>query len=119
MTADIKLDPKTHDLPADIVMTTGQNRIRQEIEVLLMTFRGGWFLDLGFGIPYFEYILIKGPRRAQVESILRAKIKEVPGVLRIPALDIKIDPATRYAIIECNGIETESGDVNVRYQWRE
>lgn len=113
MSVDIALNHDTHDLPPLIGLIDGQARIRQQVEILLLTFKGEWFLDTTFGIPYFEYILIKGPRRAQVEAILRSEIRQVPGVLRIPAIDIKIDNHTRKAVITINGIETTHGNIDV------
>lgn len=113
MSVDIGLDPKTHDLPTQPVLIGGQKRIAQQIKVHLLTFLGEWFLDTTFGVPYFESILIKSPRRAQVESIIRAKIKSVPGVLRVPSIQVKIDNETRESVIEVMNIETVHGNVSV------
>src|SRR5690625_3714768 len=77
----------------------GLARVRQPIEITLLTFRGEWFLDTGWGVRYLDRILIKSPRRAEIESIIRARVMDVPGVVSVPMIEIEIDNATRAARI--------------------
>lgn len=118
MSIDIKLDPLTHDIALsktnDLVLIDGAERIRQQIKVTLLTFFGEWFLDTTFGVPYFEVILIKNPRRAEIENVLRQKVRDVPGVSNVPSVEIEIDAATRQGRITLEGIETEEGLVTVQ-----
>lgn len=118
MSIDIKLDPLTHDIALskanDLVLIDGAERIRQQIKVTLLTFFGEWFLDTTFGVPYFEVILIKNPRRAEIENVLRQKVRDVPGVSAVPSVEIEIDAATRQGRITLEGIETEEGLVTVQ-----
>lgn len=118
MSIDIKLDPFTHDVSLsktnDLVLIDGAERIRQQIKVTLLTFFGEWFLDTTFGVPYLEIILIKNPRRAEIENVLRQKVRDVPGVSAVPSVQIEIDAATRQGRITLEGIETEEGLVTVQ-----
>ena len=118
MSIDIKLDPLTHDIALsktnDLVLIDGAERIRQQIKVTLLTFFGEWFLDTTFGIPYLEIILIKNPRRAEIENVLRQKVRDVPGVSAVPSVEIEVDAETRQGRITLDGIETEEGLVTVQ-----
>lgn len=118
MSIDIKLDPITHDVSLsktnDLVLIDGAERIRQQIKVTLLTFFGEWFLDTTFGIPYLEIILIKNPRRAEIETTLRQKVRDVPGVSAVPSVEIEIDAETRQGRVTLEGIETEEGLVTVQ-----
>lgn len=99
MSLDLKLDPRTHDLflnrHADMQWIDGSERIAQQIEVSLKTILGEWFLNTDFGVPYFENILVKNPIRSSIESILRAKIKDVPGVRNVTRMEVDIDRKAR------------------------
>lgn len=118
MSIDIKLDPLSHDVSLsktnDLVLIDGAERIRQQIKVTLLTFFGEWFLDTTFGIPYLEIILIKNPRRAEIETTLRQKVRDVPGVSAVPSVEIEVDAETRQGRITLEGIETEEGLVTVQ-----
>lgn len=117
MSIDIYLDPETHDLMRDsgkdLLLTDGAKRVAQQIKVTLLTFLGEWFLDTTFGVPYLERIMVKSPNRAQIESVIRAKVKDVPGVEAVPAVNIEIEAATRRARITLPGIETNEGLITV------
>lgn len=116
MSIDLKLD-ENHDLAfgpdGDILLVDGAESVAQQIEITLLTFLGEWFLDETFGVPYFENILIKSPSRAQIENIIRAKVKDVPFVTSVPTVDIRIENSTRRAQISLPDIETSEGLVSV------
>ena len=118
MSIDIKLDPLTHDIALsktnDLVLIDGAERIRQQVKVTLLTFFGEWFLDTTFGVPYFEVVLIKNPRRAEIENVLRQRVRDVPGVSAVPNVEIEIDAAARQGRITLADIETEEGLVTVQ-----
>ena len=117
MSIDIYLDPQTHDLDLcpdmELQLTTGAQRIEQQIKITLLTFLGEWFLDTTWGVPYIERIMVKTPNRAQIESIIRAKVKGVPGVTAVPVIEVDIEPSTRRAQITLPNIETNEGLVTV------
>jgi hypothetical protein len=117
MSYDLLLDPLKHDLAlgrrSDLQLVGGAAQIAQQVKVTLLAFLGEWFLDTTFGVPYFETILIKSPSRATIESVIRAKVREVPGVRAVPTVGIEIDPATRSARITLPDLTTDEGIVKV------
>lgn len=116
MSIDLKLD-SNHDLALsagnDSMLVDGLDRIRQQITVTLLTFMGEWFLDTTFGVPYFERIMIKSPNRAEVENIIRSKVRDVPGVEAVPSVEIQIDARLRQGRITLPDIQTNEGPISV------
>lgn len=102
MLYDLALDPSTGDVALPFVNTlqtpmvfNGADKVRQQINLTLLTFLGEWFLDTTFGVPYFTAIMVKNPSGTQIRSILRAKIMDVPDVTSITQLDIAMNNAAR------------------------
>jgi hypothetical protein len=108
MSYDLALGRVHHDLmfvptqkqPMTVVRYTimpmeGADRVAQQVKITLLAFLGEWFLDIFFGVPYLEDIMIKNPRLTTVESILRTKIMDVPDVLRITFFQMDFDRARR------------------------
>lgn len=116
MSYDIEFSRADNDLVLDARLIGGARRVKQQIEVTLLTFLGEWFLDTGWGVPILDKILIKSPRRVEIESIIRAKVADVPGVTAVPRVEIEIDNRTRQARITMPGIETSEGTIDVRVQ---
>lgn len=116
MSIDIKLG-LDHDLALgkdrDLVLADGPARVAQQIKITLLTFLSEWFLDNTWGVPYLEAVMIKSPSRAQVESIIRAKVRDVPGVTGVPTVQIEIDSRTRQGRITLPGIQTDAGPITV------
>ncbi|KUE88877.1 hypothetical protein ASL20_09635 [Cupriavidus necator] len=110
MSFDIALS-KSRDLDlsdgGDLSLVDGAERIAQQIEVTLRAFLGEWFLDVSFGVPYLNKVLVKGPDRAQLEAIFRARIGDVPGVTSVQRIDLLIDHAGRALAIEFEADTTE------------
>jgi hypothetical protein len=78
----------------------GADRVAQQIKINLLSFFGEWFLDITYGVPYLEEILIKNPRMASVETIIRQHISSVPDVIRIDSLSISWDRQNRFLFVE-------------------
>ena len=99
MSSDLKLNGN-HDLDlSNLTLTDGAERVRQQIKVTLLTFLGEWFLNTDHGVPYFEQILKKAPSRAAIEAVIRAKVKDVPGVVSVSEMRQLLDsPGRRLAI---------------------
>lgn len=99
MSYDIMLTSDTHDLKmsrtGDLLLVDGAARVAQQVKVTLLTFLGEWFLDTDFGVPYIESILVKNPKMAAINAILRARIIDVPGVNRIITLVPTFDRPAR------------------------
>lgn len=99
MSYDIQLGTTDHDLViasnGDIQLLDGARRVAQQIKVTLLAFLGEWFLDTSFGVPYLEEIMVKNPRWSTVNAVLRARIIDVPSVIRIRTLRLEFDRARR------------------------
>lgn len=103
MSYDIQLDTTTHDLvivAGDAQVINEARRVAQQIKITLLFFLGEWFLDTSFGVPYLEDILVKNPRWSRVQTVLRARIADVPGVRRVVTLKTTLDAATRGLRVE-------------------
>lgn len=101
---DIALSRADHDLWFPLVTDTdkhtiwainGADKVAQQIKITLLAFFGEWFLDVTFGVPYLEEILVKNPRIATVETILRAHINAVPHVIRLETFILDWNRQTR------------------------
>lgn len=93
----------------DLLLVDGAESVKQEAEILLKTFLGEWFLDITVGIPYLEVILVKNPDRAQIESILRAKLKEIDTIQSVPTVEIRVDRQNRTGQINLPDMVTDEG----------
>lgn len=98
MTLDLALSDD-HDLDLDLLgrasFVDGADRIAQQIKTTLLAFMGEWFLDTTFGVPYFEDVLVKSPDRASIEAIFRARIRAVPGVTQVQAMQLQMERQLR------------------------
>ena len=101
------LNPVAWDLTLDatgnlLFVTDELEELRQRLTHRLRSFRGEWFLDTRLGVPYFEDILVKNPRRELVTSILREVILKTDGVASIKTFTLDIDNATRAATVRAD-----------------
>lgn len=69
--------------------------IQQRISQVLKTIAGEWFLDLDYGVPYFEQILIKNPNLPAVQDIFRRALLSVKGVSSVERLNLSLDTTSR------------------------
>ena len=93
MSFDLALNRLTHDMEFHVSETNpqkfriwfieGADKIAQQIKINLLSLLGEWFLDIRYGVPYLEEILIKNPRMSSVETIFRNHIGSVPDVIRV------------------------------------
>jgi len=67
---------------------SGNEQMAQRISTRLKLFLAEWFLDTGQGVPWFEQILVKNPRRTLVFGVLKRTILETPGVQELTSFDI-------------------------------
>lgn len=112
---DFKTDPATGELvflDGDLVMVSGLDAIRQDVEERLGYVRGDWFLDPEDpeAIPLFEQVLGRKPSEAAVRAIYERAILATPGVLAIVALTVEIDRTTRTARIRFTA-STDLGEI--------
>lgn len=99
MSYDIALQSSTHDLAiganGDLWLLQDSDRVTQQIEITLLTLLGEWFLDTDFGVPYLEEIMVKNPKLAAVNAILRQRILDVPDVTRVVSLRLDFNRVQR------------------------
>lgn len=67
----------------NLILTTGQEAIKQDLQTRLKTFLSEWFLDISEGVPYYQEILVKQPSFTVVSDVLKTIILETPGVLEL------------------------------------
>lgn len=84
---DILLDPVSHDCVfingACPVTTERTEVVAQRLKIKLLSFTGEWFLDLGYGVPYWQRILGKKNKKGDVDLIFQQAILEERGVKEI------------------------------------
>jgi len=88
----------------------GADKIAQQIKINLLSLLGEWFLDIRYGVPYLEEILVKNPRIASVETILRNHIGSVPDVIRIDSFGMDWNRQSRSLRVEFS-CETTYGPI--------
>ena len=74
----------------DLIIEKGQLKLVedaaetiQHVRSRLLFYLGEWFLDLQAGTPYFQEIFTKPANLANIESILKSRILNTPGVSRL------------------------------------
>lgn len=84
----------------DFVFVEGSYRVAQAIETTLRTLRGEWFLNLDFGVPYFQNVLGKKMiEQSDFDSIIKAAIVDIEDVNRILEYESSFDhPGREYSV---------------------
>lgn len=82
------------------LLSTFQELVRQRLDIKLKTFRGEWFLDTTFGIPYRDTgdgraMIGKGFTSKDIDAIYIATIKEDPDVISIEYFNSNYNPIQR------------------------
>ena len=54
--------------------------VAQRLRVRLSTYLGEWFLDVGYGVPYYQQILAKKTTKVAVDRIFQQQILSERGV---------------------------------------
>lgn len=83
-----------------LTLTSYQELVRQRLEIKLKTFRGEWFLDTTFGVPYRDNgdgksIIGKGYSKSDIDALFITLIKQDPDVLSIKYFNATYDTITR------------------------
>lgn len=75
---DLLLDESTNDLILennDLVLTsTNQEALRQRLSIHLLMYRGEWFLNTGFGVPYMQQLIGIARTKETIDAVLRSEI---------------------------------------------
>lgn len=116
---DLKLD-NSGDLEVQdgrlVLLPTIQEASRQRTQIRLLTYQGEWFLNVNYGIPYFQQILIKTSDTGPIDSILKEAILEDPDIYQIEEFSSTISLNTYHlkftAVTYSGEIVTYVGQLN-------
>lgn len=91
-----------------IVLTTGDDAIRQDLQVRLRWFLNEWFLDKRTGVPWFQQLIGQPVSDAIFERVIRRVITTTPGVARIEQFALVRDALVRnmavnFRVVTANG----------------
>jgi hypothetical protein len=113
---DILLGISTHDLELDssgnIQLTqTAAQSLGQRIKIKLLFFKNTYFLDLDFGIPYYEQVFIKGTSKKLLDALFKQAIFRTPEVGSILTYKSEFDRVNRkysptFTVISKDGQQT-------------
>lgn len=115
-----KLDTSGDLVTSGVVWAYDNEAIAQTIKTRLKLFLGEYFRDVSDGMPWFEKtnglpgILQKGYTIAQAESLIRERIVQTNGVLKILKFSTTYNVDTRAYKISAT-VYTKYGTVEVDY----
>jgi hypothetical protein len=112
LTRAFQVDVTTGDIVhsgRSLVRIGGLESIAQSLRTRLSFFRGEWFLDEFFGVPYFQSVLGKFPL-AGVREVFRTIIVDTPGVLDILSLELRPSGTPRAFRLEFK-VSTDLGEL--------
>ena len=89
----------------------GREAIAQKVAIRLGTYRGEWFLDTTFGVPWREDILVRNPDLSAIGALIRSEIVKTEGVIGIRTFDLDLTD-DRKLLIDFVA-ETLEGDVRL------
>lgn len=83
-----------------LLLSTYQELVKQRLQIKLRTFKGEWWLDTSFGIPYRDTgdgraIIGKGYSKTDIDALYIAAIKSDEDVLSIKTFSSTYNPVTR------------------------
>ena len=96
--SDLELDTTNHDLVVNkdlVFIEDTADAVTQRLRVKLKFFKGEWFLNTDFGVPYYHSIFVKGVEKVKVDELFKAEIINTEGVLSVETFDSTFNTATR------------------------
>jgi len=99
----------------DIAFADEETEIGQRIGLRLTTFRGEYFLNRNYGVPYYTQVFGKGIDIDTVKSLLTNSVLEVDGVrsLKDP-IELNYIPTTRELQARVR-VNTVAGEVDTTF----
>lgn len=76
------------------VTTTLSERMAQKLKIKLLTFKGEWFQNINYGIPYLQEILGHKVSKGRVDTIFQEAILEEREVAEIISFNSNITGRT-------------------------
>lgn len=110
---DLLLDTRTHDIvftngpPA--VTTTPVQHVSQRLKIKLLTFKGEWFQNLIYGVPYRQEILGHKVSKSRIDRIFQEAILAEKGVKEITRFESRIAGRTYHMEFT---VRTSSGETS-------
>lgn len=90
----------------------GSEALAQRLRCRLQLFRGEWFLDDSWGLPWFQSILRKTSDLVAVRSLLRAAIASIPGVKQVTRVKLSREPSTRKLSVQAQ-VQSDAGTADL------
>ena len=100
--------------PAGITQESAEV-VAQRLRVRLSTYLGEWFLDVGYGVPYYQQILAKKTTKVAVDRIFQQQILSERGVRELVSFSSTFENRQynmSFKVRVMNGSVTESITVN-------
>lgn len=96
--SDIKLN-SNHDLSLSdnslSLTSEGDESIAQRLKIRLWAFKGEWFWNTNFGVPYFQEVFVKGATVDDLEDIFKKQILQCPGIINLNSFEMNVDTSSR------------------------
>mgnify|MGYP000010494528 CR=1 FL=1 len=101
---DFYLNPTTHDFDVsgfDIRVTANaEEALIQRLKIKLLFFKGEWFLNTNFGVPYFQDIFVSMNAKDDADTVFKVAITEMQGVESLLKYNSTFDAYTREFTID-------------------
>jgi hypothetical protein len=110
-----KIDPLTGDIVHDgrrLQRVADLEAIAQSLRTRLATFKGEWFLDENYGVPWFQTILGTKIPQAAIREVFRKVIAETPGVAQILKLELRETSVAREFVLAFT-VSTDLGELSL------
>lgn len=116
---DIRLDPQTNDLDllnnTDIQLTkTSVDGLAQRLRIKLKMFINTYFMDMDFGIPYYEQVFVKGATKKLLDAIFKKAIFDTPDVSAVLSYRSQFDRANRQYLPQFTVISVDGQQEKVK-----
>lgn len=117
---DLLIDHEVGDLvfANGYTLTTSDeaNVVAQRIYIHLRTFKGEWFMDTTYGVPWFEIFGKKNITKGYVDRILQEEVYKVEGVREVVDWESSLNNQSRNYQVTFS-VRTERGlvtdDINI------
>tara|TARA_R110000782_G_scaffold21181_2_gene57112 strand:- start:653 stop:1018 length:366 start_codon:yes stop_codon:yes gene_type:complete len=103
----------------DLLISEGRFRVVQDapeiiqhVRTRLQFYLEEWFLNLNSGTPYFQQIFTKPVNLANIESILKVRILETEGILKLTEFSMTYEGGSSRQLSVSFSAETTSGTID-------
>lgn len=111
---NLKLDPVTHDIFFSnfrlATLVTKAEDLGQRLKVKLLLFKGEWFLNINYGVPYYQEVFVRQSSKDKVDDIFRAQIASEDGVVDLLSYSSVFNTSTRSFAVTAS-VMAESGEI--------